>query len=217
MGFRNNKVWIATDPDGVPAVRDGKVLVKYQLDQPHEYWVHEKSVRPLEPPGETADVRVETTPPPAPTAKKSACPPHHAATEADSENAICIYTDGASSGNPGPSGIGIVMRYGAREKEISRFIGMGTNNIAELEAIRVGLDEVKNRRLPVRVFTDSRYAIGLLSQGWNARTNTDLVKAIRQTMQTFSNLEFIKIPGHAGHPENERADRLAVAAVKKGR
>ena len=216
MRFRKNKVWVATGPDGAPAIQGGKVLVKYQLNQPHQYWVHEKSVRALDPPGETVDVRVETAPPTAPKARKKDAPPP-APIETCCENAICIYTDGASSGNPGPSGIGIVMRYGTRKKEISRFIGMGTNNIAELEAIRVGLDEVKNRRLPVCVFTDSSYAIGLLTQGWKARTNIELVEAIRQAMDTFSSLKFIKVKGHAGHPENERADQLAVAAVKNQR
>ena len=91
----------------------------------------------------------------------------------DSEDPDCIriYADGASSGNPGPSGIGVLLRYREHEKEISRNIGLGTNNIAELEAIRTGLLEVKNPDLPVRVYTDSGYAYGLLTLGWKARKN----------------------------------------------
>mgnify|MGYP000108709904 CR=1 FL=1 len=69
---------------------------------------------------------------------------------------------------------------------------------------------------PVVVHTDSRYAWGLLTQGWKAKQNQELVEEIREVMMQFSNLRFVKVKGHAGHPENERADRLAVAAVEKG-
>ena len=128
-----------------------------------------------------------------------------------------MFTDGASSGNPGPSGIGVLMQYRQHEKEISKYIGRATNNIAELKAILVGLRAVKDKGLPVRVFTDSNYAYGLLVLGWKARTNIALVEKIRQEMMQFSNLEINKIKGHAGHEGNERADRLATGAVKSGR
>ncbi|RJQ81736.1 MAG: ribonuclease HI [Desulfobacteraceae bacterium] len=129
-------------------------------------------------------------------------------------NAICVYTDGACSGNPGPAGIGIVLRYRGKSKEISRYLGQATNNIAELEAIRIGLLAVKNRDLPVLLFTDSSYAIGLLTRGWKARLNTALVEEIRRLAGAFKQLRFIKVKGHAGHPDNERADRLAVQAIQ---
>jgi ribonuclease HI len=131
----------------------------------------------------------------------------------DSDCCICLFTDGASSGNPGPSGIGIFMRYKSHEKKISRYIGLSTNNIAELEAIRVGLMEVKNKELPVRVFTDSSYALGLLSKGWKPKKNQELVAAIRSLMKQFKDLHFIKVKGHTGHPENECADQLATSAI----
>jgi ribonuclease HI len=128
---------------------------------------------------------------------------------------IHLYTDGASSGNPGPAGIGIFLRYGIHEKEISQYIGMATNNIAELEAIRVGLSEIKNRALPVRVYTDSSYALGLLTRGWKPKKNQDLVKSIQKLMKTFRDLRFIKVRGHSGNEGNTRADRLATGAVKE--
>jgi ribonuclease HI len=128
---------------------------------------------------------------------------------------ICVFTDGASSGNPGPSGIGVVLRYGEHEKEISEFIGNATNNIAELMAIEAGLSALTSRDIPVRLFTDSNYAFGLLTQNWKPRKNRQLIESIKQKMSNFKDLKFIKVKGHSGHPENERADYLATAAIKK--
>ena len=131
------------------------------------------------------------------------------------KDSVCIYTDGASSGNPGPSGIGIVLRFGKLEKEISKYIGIATNNIAELEAIRTGLLAIKSTKLPVRIFTDSRYAYGVLTLGWKARKNQGIINSIKNTLLKFNDLKFIKVKGHAGHEENERADFLATSAIKK--
>lgn len=214
MQFRKNKVWVALDSTGKPLTKDSKVLIKYQLDQDHEYWVHKKSVQALE----DSTIAVSSKPrssKPGPKPKKS---PHKVPEETepvDCDRCICLYTDGASSGNPGPSGIGILMRYKSHEKKISRYIGLATNNIAELEAIRVGLSEVKLRELPVRVFTDSSYALGLLSQGWKPKKNQELVAEIRHLMKQFADIRFIKVKGHAGHPENECADQLATSAVSE--
>jgi ribonuclease HI len=94
---------------------------------------------------------------------------------------ICIFSDGASSGNPGPSGIGVLLRFGKHEKEISEYIGTATNNIAELKAIEAGLLAVKNTDLPVRIFTDSNYAYGVLALGWKARANRQIVESIKKT------------------------------------
>jgi ribonuclease HI len=207
MQFKGNKVWLATKPNGAPVIRNSKCLIKYQLDQAYEYWVHPDS---LHSPGET---------PSAPPKQKRPAPPKHKQTsEIPSdlpENAVLVYTDGACSGNPGPSGIGVVLCHGEHKKEISRYIGMATNNIAELEAIRTGLSVLKNRTLPVRVFTDSSYALGVLSKGWKASKNQELVATTKTLMAKFGNLKLIKVKGHAGHEENELADQLAVAAVKR--
>lgn len=208
MQFKGKKVWLATKPDGTPIIRDSKCLIKYQQDQAYEYWVHPDSLHSL---NETLS---------APAEQKRHTPAKHkqpSEIPADfPENAVLVYTDGASSGNPGPSGIGVVLSYGEHKKEISRYIGMATNNIAELEAIRTGLAVLKNKTLPVRVFTDSSYALGVLSKGWKASKNQELVAATKTLMAQFGDLRLIKVKGHAGHKENELADRLAVAAVKSG-
>jgi ribonuclease HI len=127
---------------------------------------------------------------------------------------VHIYTDGASSGNPGPSGIGVVLLHGAHRKEIAEYIGIATNNIAELCAIQKGLAALKKRNLPVRVYTDSSYACGVLTLNWKPKKNQELIAAIRRDMERFSDLKLIKVEGHRGVVENERADRLAVNAIQ---
>jgi len=210
MQFKGNKVWMAVDEQAHPLLQKGKVLVKYQLEQPHEYWVHPSSVVAVGTPETAANVPAEKKA----KAKASSTKILPAVTPEACAEAICIYTDGACSGNPGPAGIGIVLRYKEKQKEISRALGTATNNIAELEAIRVGLLAVKNRKLPVILFSDSSYALGLLSQGWKAKKNMELVDEIRRLAATFPKLRFVKVKGHAGHPDNERADQLAVQAIK---
>ncbi|CAB5110943.1 Ribonuclease HI (EC [Olavius algarvensis associated proteobacterium Delta 3] len=206
MRFKKNKVWLAADQNGSPVMDKGKVRIKYRVDQEYEYWVRPESVHPLDSPaGTEEDADAVAIEPPADPAAESA-----------KAGSIEIYTDGASSGNPGPSGIGAVLRYGAHEREISRYIGEATNNIAELEAIRVALGAVKNRDLPVRLYTDSKYAHGVLTQGWKAKKNRRLIESIRDLMARFRDIRLMKIPGHAGLEGNERADRLAVRAIKSG-
>lgn len=209
MWFKSNKVYMAVDAGQAPLLEDGKVLIKYQLNQPHEYWVFPGSVRELDTAAPSAPAKqrkkVQAVP-----AKK----PQKPLSEAERKETLLIYTDGACSGNPGPAGIGVVMRYKDNHKEISRYIGQGTNNIAELEAIKAGLLAVKNRDLPVIVFTDSSYALGLMTQGWKAKLNVELVEEIRALVAAFKKLRFVKVKGHAGDPDNERADRLAVQAIE---
>jgi len=218
MRFKKNKVWVSLAPDGSLDVQDGKVLIKYQLNQAHEYRIHVDSLQVLEGPEQ-----VETDVPPVapkPPARPKPAPVKAVAGKSEDDypaDAILIHTDGASSGNPGPSGIGILMTYGPHEKEISRFIGIATNNIAELEAIRVGLEAVKNREKPVRIFTDSKYAFGLLTQGWKAKKNPELVAEIRELLTAFNDVRFYKVKGHSGDPGNERADQLATDAIKQNK
>jgi len=182
------------------------VLIKYQLKQDYEYWVHEQNVGPID----TEQSKTSVKKKPAQKRKGKAKP----FKEPIPNDTVCIFTDGASSGNPGPSGVGVLLKYGEHEKEISKYIGITTNNIAELEAIKTGLLELKKTDTPVRIFTDSSYAYGLLALGWKAKKNQTLVNAIRETISKFKDLKLIKVKGHAGHAENERADFLATSAIK---
>jgi len=198
MRFKKNKVWLSVDSTGNPVEQNGRVLIKYQLDQPHEYWVRKSNVKPLDPDSLKIKEAEKETRAEAPGGREE----------------ICIFSDGASSGNPGPSGIGVVLRFGKLEKEISEYIGTATNNVAELKAIQTGLLAVKNTDLPVRIFTDSNYAYGVLALGWKARANRQMVESIKKTMAKFKNLRIVKVKGHAGDKDNERADFLATTAIK---
>jgi ribonuclease HI len=209
MRFKQNKVWVAVDPDGKIMADNGKALIKYQKEQDYEYRVRETDLLPLD--AEPGEVTAKTRRKPKETRKTNS--PSIGLSDSEDPDCIRVYADGASSGNPCPSGIGVLLRYREHEKEISRNIGLGTNNIAELEAIRTGLLEVKNPHLPVRVYTDSGYAYGLLTLGWKAKKNTELVSDIRNLMKRFKNLTFIKVKGHSGIEGNERADKLATSAI----
>ena len=135
--------------------------------------------------------------------------------------AVEIWTDGACSGNPGPMGIGVVVLDGKARREVGEYLGTGTNNIAELVAIERGLEvaaEVTggDRQRPLRVYSDSSYAIGLLDKGWKAKANQELVARIRKAVAAHPRLSFVKVSGHAGVPENERCDELARIAISRG-
>jgi ribonuclease HI len=208
MRFKKNKVWVAVDCKGIPIQQKGKLLIKYQLEQKHEYWVNPANVSSLEDKTEiTLAKRL------APLPRKV---PDRNLQESEVDQ-VHIYTDGASSGNPGPAGIGILLEYKGQVKEISKFIGQATNNVAELEAIRTGLLELNKKDLPIVVYTDSSYAQGVLTLGWKARKNRGLVDKIRELIGSFKDVKLVKVRGHAGHPQNERADQLARMAVASGR
>jgi ribonuclease HI len=106
-----------------------------------------------------------------------------------------------------------VLRFGSHEKEISKHIGISTNNVAELMAIETALKAIRTTDIPVRLYTDSQFCYGLLSLGWKPKRNKKLVSAVRAVMKRFKDLKILKIEGHVGIDDNERADRLAREAA----
>lgn len=139
------------------------------------------------------------------------------------KSTIYLYTDGACSGNPGPGGYGVVLRCGDREKEMSEGFEQTTNNRMELLAVIVGLEAIKWERADVRVVSDSKYVVDAVSKGWLWKwVKTDFAKKAnpdlwRRFIDVYNrhNVTFNWIKGHAGHPENERCDAMAVAAYQR--
>lgn len=209
MSFKGNKVWVETDKDGGYVLDNGKVLIKYNLTQDYEYLVNPDSLKSDDP-----ENLVHAKHTCSPQGEKGLSKESTAYSHTE-KGVVHVFTDGASSGNPGPSGIGVLLRYNGNEKEISRNIGEGTNNIAELEAIRVALSLIKKPELPVRIYSDSSYAIGLLTRNWKPKKNVELITSIKTLMKPFKNLTFVKVEGHSGIEDNERADFLATSAIKK--
>ena len=137
-----------------------------------------------------------------------------------SRPSIILYTDGAASGNPGPGGYGVVLKCGNLRKEMSGGYARTTNNRMELMAVIVGLEAVKWEHAVIEVYSDSSYVVkaitenwrsGWQQRGWKKVKNVDLWIRFLDVYKRHQ-VTFHWLKGHAGHPENERCDRLAVAA-----
>jgi ribonuclease HI len=208
--LRDSEVWAKIDPTGALVTdRDGRVEIVYKPEPGAK--VYRAASRNLtDPSGDPVELEVG---PPAEPKKPAAT----MSTVAVPANAIQVWTDGGANPNPGPAGIGVVIVDGERTKELSEFLGHGTNQIAELTAILRGLQEIGDRSRPVVVYSDSAYSIGLLTQNWKAKANVELVAKLRALCAMFPDLRFVKVAGHAGVALNERVDQLAGAAIMRGR
>lgn len=138
----------------------------------------------------------------------------------ETERTIYLYTDGAASGNPGPGGWGAVLKCGSLRKEMSGGFRLTTNNRMELLAVIMGLEAIKWNNATVEVWSDSSYVVKAVSEGWlpkwiatgfKKKKNKDLWLRF-QDVYSRHNVTFHWLKGHAGHPENECCDRLAVQA-----
>jgi ribonuclease HI len=142
------------------------------------------------------------------------------------DGVIDIFTDGACSGNPGPGGWGVILRWRGTEKELSGGEPETTNNRMELMAAIAGLESL-TRPVKARVHTDSQYVKHGITQwiakwkqnGWKTAgrkpvKNTDLWQRLEQAANAHD-VEWHWIRGHTGHPENERADELARDAIPR--
>lgn len=133
---------------------------------------------------------------------------------------IYLYTDGAASGNPGPGGYGVVLKCADKVKEKSGGFALTTNNRMELLAVIIGLESILWENADVEIYSDSTYVVKAINEGWLKnweRKGFKKVKNVDLWMRFLEvyrkhNVNFHWIKGHAGHPENERCDTLAVAA-----
>ena len=135
---------------------------------------------------------------------------------------IELYTDGACSGNPGPGGYGVILKYQGHTKEISGGSPDTTNNRMELTAVITGLEALKEP-CEVDLYSDSKYIIDAVTKGWakswrannwiksdkKPALNSDLWERLLNLLELHK-VNFNWVKGHAGHPENERCDQLAV-------
>jgi ribonuclease HI len=140
---------------------------------------------------------------------------------------VDVFTDGACLGNPGPGGYGVILKHAGAIKELSAGYRMTTNNRMELLAVIRGL-EALTEPCEVSLYSDSQYVVNAIEKGWvrswrasgwrrkdgQPVLNIDLWQALGVQLERH-NVRFFWVRGHAGHPENERCDQLAVAAAKR--
>ena len=136
---------------------------------------------------------------------------------------INIYTDGSAKGNPGKGGFGVVLISGNHYKEISQGFRHTTNNRMELLAVIVGLEHLKNINSEVQVYSDSKYVVDPIEKKWvfqwekkhfKGKKNADLWKRFLIIYKKHK-VSFNWVKGHAGHPQNEKCDYLAVEASEQ--
>lgn len=134
---------------------------------------------------------------------------------------VIIYTDGSSLGNPGPGGYGTVLKYGQHRRELSEGFRKTTNNRMELLAVIKGLEVLMRDGLEVTIYSDSKYVVDSVEKGWlwgwvkkgfKGKKNPDLWKRFISAYKR-QKVKFKWVKGHAGIPENEACDRLAVASA----
>ena len=230
MRFKDAVVLARSDDSGQLISEDGRVEIRYRAGDPRAY---RAAVRNLEPTNERELLPDDTCPPgeaapergarggggrgSKPGAARGGSGSKGASDSAPAsipEGAVVVYADGACSGNPGPAGVGVVMIDPTGRRELSAYLGEGTNNIAELTAVLLAADAITDKQQPVRIHTDSQYAIGVLTKGWKAKANVPLIAKVKSALAAFEDLKMIHVRGHSGVVLNERADQLAVQAVQ---
>ena len=220
MRFKGERVFVKANESGKPELDGaGRAEMKYRETDNKSY---RPSASNLFPDDDSSAPSLSSSPSSSPTTILSASssptaprPKAKAKAHTTSGHALELWTDGACSGNPGPMGIGVVAIDGGKRRELGEYLGVGTNNIAELTAINRALDLAGDDlgKRPVRIYTDSSYSIGVLSKNWKAKANQELIARMRRRLTGLHNIEFVKVSGHAGIPENERCDELARDAI----
>lgn len=220
MRLRDSLVFVRVDETGTPIEQRGRVEVRYKLGSDKAYHA---GVRNLSASSSTTLLSDDSFPagvaaaPSATSKTKSSTSTSAPTTPTSSTNTqdnIIAYADGACSGNPGPSGLGLVVIHANERLERSEYLGHGTNNIAELTAILRAVEAGLPNEKPLVIHTDSQYSIGVLTKGWKPKANQELIATLKQRVAARGGVRFVYVPGHAGVPLNERADALARQAVE---
>ena len=236
--LRGQKVLAKARADGSFDAVSGRVEVRYKSNDGRAYQAAARNLELVA--GEAllpddACAPAEAAPPKAapPTAEGAGAGAAKASRSADRKTAAAaaalapgavpagawtVYADGACSGNPGPAGLGIVLvGPDGTIAEGFEYLGEGTNNVAELTGILRAAEIVPDGAAAV-VHTDSQYAIGVLTKGWKAKANKELIAGVKVALArrhaSGQSWRIVYVPGHAGVPLNERADELAREAVR---
>jgi ribonuclease HI len=211
--LRGQKVLARTKSDGALDAPCGRVEIRYRPGETKAYRAalaniviaHGARVHP-------DDARIEGRNVTPEKLQVTPLPPLDASVLVDGR--WVAYTDGACSGNPGPAGSGmVVIAPDGKIHEGYEFLGAATNNVAEITAILRGVEAIPRAAAAVAIHTDSKYAIGVLTLGWKAKANQELIRRTRDLL-AGRNVRMLYVPGHAGVPMNERADELAREAVR---
>lgn len=137
---------------------------------------------------------------------------------------IHIYTDGASRGNPGPGGYGIILLSGKHRKELSQGFRLTTNNRMELLSVIIALESLKVINADVTIFSDSKYVVDSVEKRWvfmwqkkgfTGKKNVDLWQRFLR-IYPYHKIKFVWVKGHSSNPLNNRCDELAVEAALGG-
>lgn len=222
--FKGGLVWVRADEAGRIQADSGIVTMVYKPGARRQYTTLVDRVMVLEP---VETVRAELPDPPETVVSATGVgggttvpgtPAKKRPVAIDDPVAIHLWADGACTGNPGPCGAGTVIIVGESRRELSTWVGMGTNNVGELTAVLQGLQAISRPvERPLVIHTDSKYAIGVLSQGWKAKANQELVAAAKASLVGLPQVEWHWVPGHSGIAMNERCDSLAREAITRRR
>lgn len=225
--FKGQRVWAECEDGGDLRVVGGTITFTYSLGGAKGYRTlpgrieAEDGSDPREVEAPAVDpIKADGTVAPGASPRSGAAAKSRAATPPagvlQDPRAIHLWADGACSGNPGPCGAGTVLVIDGHPKEWSTWLGIATNNVGELWAVLQGLEAVPT---PVQrdlvVHTDSQYAIGVLSKGWKAKANQELVGKLRDTLKAFPRVHWHWVRGHSGVALNERCDQLAREAIER--
>ena len=214
--FKGSKIWAEADPSGKLIEKDDRVNIRYAKKAGARLYRASIDRVGLLPNSDLVDMPPGTPSPEGPATSKSSSrrSPRAATLKPPPAGAVIAYTDGACSGNPGPAGSGALVQLpDGRCGHASRSLGMGTNNVGELDAIGLALDLMEEAGVDegktVVIYSDSNYARGVLTLGWKAKANRPLILELRERLALWAALEIRWVPGHEGVDGNERADALA--------
>ena len=135
---------------------------------------------------------------------------------------VIMYTDGASRGNPGRGGYGVILQSGKREMELSQGYRLTTNNRMELMGVIAGLEALKKKGLNITIYSDSQYIVKAVKEGWlNKWLATNFAKGKKNkdlwvrfyNLYVLHHIKFVWVKGHADNEYNNRCDVLATSAA----